>query len=67
MNREEFLTFMLNHIRSMSKQKINSLLCNSEKCYKYFRKNISSNCNMIFYHYFSDKMVDYKKNDFLGF
>jgi hypothetical protein len=67
MNREEFLTFMLNHIRSMSKQKINSLLCNSDRCYKYFRKNISANCNNIFYHYFVDKMVDYKKQDFLHF
>ena len=67
MNREEFLVFILNHIKGMTKQKINSLLCNSEKRYQYFRRNISDNCNMIFYHYFSDKMLAYKKNEFLDF
>lgn len=64
MNREEFLKFIINHIKNMTKQKINILLCNSEKRYLYFRKKISKDCNLIFYNYFTDKMLSYKKNNY---
>jgi hypothetical protein len=64
MNREEFLKFITDHIKNMTKQKINILLCNSEKRYLYFRKNISKDCSMIFYNYFTDKMLAYKKNNY---